>query len=321
MESLKLRVRVLCAISLAVAAAAACGDLTPTPVSSNASAGSSSSETNPDPGSSGSGTTSSAGSDQGTSGGSGGGDTPDAGGTAGSSDAGVAGSAGSAGSSSTDAGGAGGSSGSTGTPVTDPCTHTGAQTRTDLTPTNGRVECTSNDFGVEGDWKLNSSDPQLMTTNFTGSMVCGSGTIAQVVATATSNGQPDFGRYWGGGIAFVMHTETPGGTALPYNATANGLTGISATITANTGTLPAQMRFKFKMIGSNDSYCKEVDGATSGQTIVLHTGDAIHDCWAPDNTSTLDATMIENYEVDVVSQTTEAVPFDFCLTAITALTN
>jgi hypothetical protein len=317
MESLKLRVRVLCAIGLGFAAATACGDLTPTPASSDASAGSSNSQTNPDTGSSGSGTVSSAGSGQATSGGSGGGggDTSDAGGTAGSSDAGVAGSAGS---SSTDAGGASGSAGSTGSSTTDSCTHTGPQTRTDLTPTNGRVECTSNDFGVEGDWILNSSDPQLMTTNFSGSMVCGSGTIAQVVATPTSNGQPDFGRYWGGGLAFVMHTETPGGPALPYNAVANGLTGVSATIT---GTIPAQMRFKFKMIGSNDSYCKEVDGATSGQTIALHTGDAVHDCWAPDNTSTLDATMIENYEVDVVSQTTEAVPFNFCLTQITALSN
>lgn len=323
MESLKLRARVLCAIGLGFAATVACGDLTPAPVS-NGSAGSSGSDTNPDPGSSGSGTVSSAGSDQGTSGGSdggAGGGTSDAGGTAGNSDAGVAGSAGSGGTSSTDAGGTSSSSGSGGAPVTDNCAHAGAQTRTDLTPTNGRVECTSNDFGVEGDWKLNSSDPQLMTTNFSGSMVCGNGTIAQVIATATSNGQPDFGRYWGGGLAFVMHTETPGGPALPYSAPANGLTGISATITANTGTIPAQMRFKFKMIGSNDSYCKEVDGATSGQTIALHTGDAIHNCWAPDNTSTLDATMIENYEVDIVSQTSGAVPFDFCLTQITALTN
>jgi hypothetical protein len=51
------------------------------------------------------------------------------------------------------------------------------------------------------------------------------------------------------------------------------------------------------------------------------TGDAVHDCWAPDNASTLDVTMIENYEVQVVSQTSMAVPFDFCLTEITALTN
>jgi hypothetical protein len=73
------------------------------------------------------------------------------------------------------------------------------------------------------------------------------------------------------------------------------------------------------MIGVNDSFCKEVDGATSGQTIVLHTGDAVHNCWQPDNTATLDVTMLENYEVQVVSQTSGDVPFDFCLTEITAL--
>jgi hypothetical protein len=73
------------------------------------------------------------------------------------------------------------------------------------------------------------------------------------------------------------------------------------------------------MIGSNENYCLELKGATSGQTITLHTGDAVHNCWAPDNASTLDITMIENYEVQVVSQTTEAVPFDFCLTNITAI--
>jgi hypothetical protein len=318
----------LCGVSLGLAATLACGDLVPTvpPMGSGGSGsgvtGSSGSNSNPDPGTSGSGTSASAGSDSSTNGGSGGSDTPDAGGgasgNAGSSSSGAAGVSGSA---SGAAGSTSGASGGAGAPASDPCTHTGPRTKTDLTPTNGRVECTTNDFGIEGDWKLNSSDPQLMTTNFTGSMVCGSGTIAQVIPTATSNGAPDFGRYWGGGLAFIMYNGSAGAPALPYNATANGLTGISAKITANTGTIPAQMRFKFKMIGSNDSYCKEVDGATSGQTIVLHTGDAVHDCWAPDNASTLDVTMIENYEVQVVSQTSMAVPFDFCLTEITALTN
>ena len=238
---------------------------------------------------------------------------------------GGAGSGGTGGAAGGGAGGSGGTSVSGGgsvstggggmTSVPDACMHTGPRTLTDLTPNNGQLTCATNDFGVQGDWKLNSSDPQLMTTTFTGSMVCASGTIAQVIATATSNGQPDFGRYWGGGVAFPMNEV--GGIVSGYDAPLNGLAGISATISGST--IPAQMRFKFKMIGINDSFCIEVDGATSGQNVVLHTADAKHNCWAPDTTLTLDATMIENYEVQVVSQTSEAVPFNFCLTNITAI--
>jgi hypothetical protein len=271
-----------------------------------------------------------AGSDSGTTGGSGG-DTSGSGGSSG--DVGTAGTAGSAGASvggasagsggaSAGAGAGGTSSSGTGggggggmTSVPNACVHTGPRTLTNLTPTNGNLTCTTNDFGIEGDWKLNSSDPQLMTTSFTGATVCASGTIAQVVSTATSGGLPDYGRYWGGGIAFPMNEV--GGNVAPYDATLNGLSGISATISG--ATIPAQMRFKFKMIGVNDSFCVEVDGATSGQNVVLHTADAKHNCWSPDTALTLDPTMIENYEVQVVSQSSKAVPFDFCLTNITAI--
>jgi len=279
--------------------------------------------TDSNPGSSGTSAVPNGGSDPTSSAGSGGGAaTAGSSGTGGASVGGAGGAGGTGG--GTDSGGSSGTSGtagSGGSPIADPCAHTGPQTKTDLTPTNGRVECATNDFGIEGDWKINSADPALITSAFTGSMVCANGTIAQVVATTTSGGEPDFGRYWGGGIALIMHNEGAGFLAQPYNATANGLTGISVKITAGAKPIPAQMRFKFKMTTSNESYCIEVDGATSGQTVTLHTRDAKHNCWMPDTTSTLDPTTIENYEVQVVSQTSMAVPFDFCLSEITALTD
>jgi hypothetical protein len=319
MESLKLRVRVLCVVGLTGAAAAACGDL-PTQGQPSSGGATSSAGSDSNPGSSGTTAIASGGSTPVSSGGSGG--TAGSDSTAGSSSSGASaggtgGTSGSGGTAGTDS--TAGSGGSGGSPAPDPCLHTGPRTRTDLTPTNGRVECTTNDFGIEGDWKINSSDPQLMTSNFSGSMVCASGTIARVIATPTSMGMPDFGRYWGGGLAFVLHTLSAGGTGFAYDATANGLAGISLKITANTGTLPAQMRFKFKMIGTNNDFCKEVDNATSGDTITLKTGDAVHNCWAPDTMAVLDPTMLENYEVQVVSQASMAVPFDFCLSQITAL--
>ncbi len=323
MGSKKLRVRMVCAVIVTGIGAAACTDLGP-PAAAG-SAGASNMTTNA--GNSGtSADTSGGGTDQ-TSSGATGGDTSSTTGGTGGSDTSVAGGGASGATTSGGAGGASagtsgatssaGTSGVGGGTVDDMCTHTGARTQTSLTPTDGRLTCATNDFGIEGDWKLNSSDPQLMTVDFTGSNVCGKGQIAQVIATATSNGAPDYGRYWGGGLAFAMHTEVAGGTSEPYDALSNGLGGISVTIAG--ATIPAEMRFKFKMFGSNENYCKEVMGATSGQTITLNTGDAVHNCWAPDNASTLDVTNIENYEVQVVSQTTENVPFDFCLSNITAI--
>ena len=306
----------LCVVGLASVALVACDQALAPQYQQGAGGSSGSSDTNP--GGSGTSPVSNGGSDPLSTSGAGGSDaTAGSSGSGGSSGGGGAGGASGTGGAGGTGVGTGGGSGSGGSPTVDLCTHTGARTKTDLTPTDGRVECATNDFGIEGDWKLNSSDPDLMSTTFTGSLVCGKGQIAQVVATPTSNGAPDFGRYWGGGIAFVMHNEGKGFVAEPYNATANGLAGISVKISG--ATIPAEMRFKFKMIGINDSFCAEVKNPTSGQTITLHTGDAVHDCWAPDNTLTLDATMIENYEVEVVSQTTMAVPFDFCLTEITAL--
>jgi hypothetical protein len=316
MQSLKLRVQVLCAVGLASVAAVACDQaLAPRYQHPNdGSGGSAVGDSNP--GGSGTGTVPSGGSDPGASSGAGGSVASD--GTAGASGSAGASAAGNGGTSNTSSG-SGGGGGSGGSPAVDMCAHIGPRTRTDLTPTNGRVECATNDFGVEGDWKINSADPALITSGFTGSMVCANGTIAQVVATPTSGGQPDFGRYWGGGLAFVMHNGGAGFLAEAYDATANGLTGISVKLSG--ATIPAEMRFKFKMIGINDSYCSEVKNPTSGQAIMLHTGDAIHNCWAPDSASTLDVTMIENYEVQVVSQTSMAVPFDICLTEIKALTD
>ncbi len=319
MQSLKLGVQVLCAVGLASVAAIACDQALAPQYQhpSDSSGGSAGVDSNP--GGSGTGTIPSGGSNPVASSGAGGSAGND--GTAATSGSGGASAGGTSGASNVGggSGGTGGSGGSGGSPTVDMCAHSGPRTRTDLTPTNGRVECATNDFGVEGDWKINSADPALITSGFTGSMVCANGTIAQVGATPTSGGQPDFGRYWGGGIALVMHNEGAGFLADPYNATANGLTGISVKMSG--ATIPAEMRFKFKMIGINDSYCSEVKTPTSGQTIVLHTGDAVHNCWAPDSASTLDVTMIENYEVQVVSQTTMAVPFDFCLTEIKALTD
>ncbi len=321
MVSNKLRVQMVCAVVLTGVGLAACSDLTPIP------AGGSAGTANMNSGSSGSSPVDNSGGSA-VSTGATGGDTSTATGGTGGSDSSTAGtvstggdttSAGSGGASA-GSGGSGATAGSTSTgggTTVDMCAHTGARTQTNLTPTDGRLTCATNDFGIEGDWKLNSSDPQLMTVDFTGSNVCGKGQIAQVIATATSNGAPDYGRYWGGGLAFALHTESAGGTSEPYDATTNGLGGISATISG--ATIPAEMRFKFKMFGSTENYCKEVMGATSGQTITLMTGDAVHNCWAPDNTMTLDATSLENYEVQVVSQTTANVPFDFCLTNISAI--
>lgn len=329
MVSNKLRVRMLSAIVVAGIGVAACDqELAPQYQHPGGSAGTTS---NMDPGSSGT-NPGSAGTDSVPVGGTGG-DGSASGGTAGSDitaagNAGTGGVAASGGSAGTAAGGAGagtggsapvaGTTGSGGDTTVDMCAHTGARTKTDLTPTNGRLTCATNDFGIEGDWKLNSADPDLMTVDFSGSNVCGKGKIHQVIAT-TAGGAPDYGRYWGGGLAFAMHTDVPGGPSVPYNATTNGLAGISATISG--ATIPMEMRFKFKMFGSNENYCKEVMGATSGQSIVLHTGDAVHNCWSPDSTSTLDVTNIENYEVQVVSQTSGDISFDFCLTNITALAN
>jgi len=251
--------------------------------------------------------------------------TGGSGGSAGGDAAGSAGtpSGGSAGSGGGDTGGSAGSvssGGGGGVPVyVDPCAPvTGTRTKTDLTPTDGRITCAQDDFGIQGDWKLNTFDNAKypMVVDFSGSKVCTSGTMPQVIPTPPAT-TPDYGYYWGTGVALVMHNEAQGGSSEPYNATTNGLGGISAKISGKT--IPKDLRFKFKMIGSNDDYCMAVTGATDGQTITLHLSDAINNCWASTHPLTLDPTNIENYEVQVVSNTTAAVPFDFCLSAITAL--
>jgi hypothetical protein len=163
----------------------------------------------------------------------------------------------------------------------------------------------------------------------TASGMCTAGTVAKVIPMAGST-SPDYSDVWGAGVGFDMNnggTDDGGtGAKLPYDATAHGVTGFSFHIdTPPTG---GQMRVEFPtaaVVGTTDINSAYYGGATANLSPFTKGGDVtfhFKDVGGPmylTSPMPFDATKILSMQFHVVSNTSSTIPFQYCISNLTAL--
>lgn len=188
----------------------------------------------------------------------------------------------------------GGGAGDAGAPSATP--------KYDIVATDGRILAGSNSFGIDGEWRKFGSDVSAIETRFVGAQVCIQGKIV--------------GGGWGGGLQLVLHAPaTEGGLGRPYDAVASGLAGIRFVIEG--ATVPVRARVKFKQIGTNDDYCRELS-LKSGDLVTLRIADALRSCPTPGG-GAVNPTQLENFEIHLYPEAAADLPIDFCVKQVTAM--
>lgn len=209
------------------------------------------------------------------------------------------------------------------------------------------VDGAANTKGIQGaffvledsmkDGLLVTEEPPLKHTDLTpdtfsdATSLCVAGTVAAV--TTVDGGKCDaalgedtamgcqWSAIWGGGIGLNLNetgdTLDEEGNVIeesmesPYNATENGVTGFSFNIT---GAFDGTIRFKAKVMGSDEDYCAEVD--LGPNKVDLST--LMHKCWDDSlATETLDLTNLAQIQWQLVTkQNTEYTDVTFCVESL-----
>ena len=201
---------------------------------------------------------------------------------------------------------------STGTGTTGPSPYTGIA----INPMNGWVSRMDNAASIQGafytfddneDGGTFEINPETYETY--GPDICADGMAEQVM-------NMEFSTFWGGAIGFNLNQEEGSDTAMPYDATANGVTGFAFDI----GPLPigGELRFNVLVAGEPDNnYCKRITAET-GMANEFRWSDLQLNCWAAEPVNP-DATKIEAVHWQIVTNQSAAYPYDFCVSNITAL--
>lgn len=172
----------------------------------------------------------------------------------------------------------------------------------DVVSADGVVVSESNTFGIDGEWRKFGADVTLIETRFVDSQVCIKGKL--------------LGTSWGGGLQLVLHAPGANGTpGQPYDAVSNGMAGIRLVVEGSA--VPVKARIKFKQIGTNDDYCREM-ALKSGDLVTLRTADALRSCPAPGG-GAVNPTQLENFEIHMVPEALKDVTFDFCVKQVTVI--
>jgi hypothetical protein len=164
----------------------------------------------------------------------------------------------------------------------------------------------------------------------TGGKMCTEGTAAKVANDGA--GAPAYSAIWGTGIGFDLNNggTDDGGTGqkLPWDATANGVTGFSFEI--DTPPLGGQMRVEFPTsvaIGTTDINAAYWGGAT--MNLSPFTTGGVHSfkfdqVGGPSYLSMpmpFDRTKILSMQFHVVTNTSSTIPFKYCISNLKALTD
>jgi len=155
---------------------------------------------------------------------------------------------------------------------------------------------------------------------------CTAGTAARVIMDA--NGAAAYSAIWGAGIGFDLDTGSTAGAKLPWDATVHGVTGFGFTI--EMPPVDGQMRVEFPTSaapGVTDVKPAYWGGETMNLSPFTKQGTyAFH--WADvggpmglDPHMAFDRTRIVSMQFHVVTNTSSAVPFNYCVSNIRALTD
>jgi hypothetical protein len=186
-----------------------------------------------------------------------------------------------------------------------------------LTPdATGYVAPASNMLGINGSWFVYSDCTDLggkncstvnspPTTSFpnTGGSMCTSGMTSANTAA------------WGAGIALELNDDGANHRQSPYDATAQGVVGFCFQLSGSA--IPPGLRLAFTTTTSgDDAPFKAISGTGSHTVLFSQTGPG---SWFK-NTSPLDTHNLVLMQFQIPSMAGQTVPWDFCVTGMTALT-
>lgn len=192
-----------------------------------------------------------------------------------------------------------------------------------LTPTLGWVDGASNTIGVQGAMFAYADDTSKvgLTEDFTASNACIKGTAAKVdlKCTPVAPAADCYGTFWGAAIGLNLNqaidpVSMEGADPAPYDATA--LKGFAFELSGTT--VPTSLRFKVE--NATGEFCTP---ATKPVLLGANTflfSDLITECWKAGGTSaeTGKSNLIK-IAWQVVTNSSSAVPFDFCVANVRAL--
>jgi len=133
-----------------------------------------------------------------------------------------------------------------------------------------------------------------------------------VSGTAKHNAVID-STHWGVTVALQLNNVSS--AELPYDATAQGVTGFDFTLSG--ADIPAGLRAVYRVDGEATEYCKVITGGAGAKTILM--SEAHPQCYLADAGSAVPtATQLRRLEFEVPANTTTDVTFDFCVDSLTA---
>jgi hypothetical protein len=184
----------------------------------------------------------------------------------------------------------------------------------DGTTATGACEITGQHAPADCSYLMTPSAGSFPNTN---GKMCTTGVAARVV-NIVGGTTPDYNNITGAGIAFSFNLADMTGTPLPYNATANGVTGISFDV----DTIPtAGLRIQFPTVNAvNPAFWGGLmltSPVVAGHNVVLWKDvvGPFYDALA----RPFDPTMVVRVEFLVSTSVSTAAPFSFCVSNLAAL--
>ncbi|MCH2110150.1 MAG: hypothetical protein MK135_12550 [Polyangiaceae bacterium] len=189
----------------------------------------------------------------------------------------------------------------------------------------GWVDGAQNTYGIQGAFYTFSDsldeegnpgggDSTIAPAQFTEDL-CVSGTASQVDVNCSAD--DCYGLYWGAGVGLNLNQATDeatgeGGTPDTWDASANGVTGFSFTISG--ADVPSSLRFKLGDAGGE--FCTSIG---AGNNEILYT-DLDENCWMPVAGATI-PTASKSIQWQVATNDASTTSFDFCIENFSVLTN
>ena len=199
-----------------------------------------------------------------------------------------------------------------------------------LTPTNGWLDRTSNDFEIQGALFANadSTSSMSMSASFTGARACIAGMAARVDLLSppcqslmfTPPATDCYGEFWGASLNLNLNQPAMGDTPLPYDASA--LQGFAFEISGDTVPAPSALRFQVHAVSG--VFCNPVNIKLKVGVNTVFFRDLLPQCWVtqiPDLRPTAESvkSALISIEWRVVTNGSSAVPYDFCVSNLRAL--
>jgi hypothetical protein len=186
-----------------------------------------------------------------------------------------------------------------------------------ITPdATGYVAPTSDSIGINGSWFVYSDCTDLGGVNCSTVMSPPASSFPNVAGSMCTSGTTSANASaWGAGIALELNDDGANHVQSPWDATAQSVTGFCFQLSGTA--IPPGLRLAFKTTTSgDDAPFKSIAGAGSHTVLFSQTGPG---SWFK-NTSPLDTHNIVLVQFQIPSSSGKTIPWDFCVSGMTAVT-